>query len=91
MFTGKNSASGWLVDTQGLIVPIFWTLDWKLVAPGLILILTHTYLVLCALPRGGVDMDYVGVATDGCCGGQCDLQEPEDINFSTKIAVHRPR
>jgi len=26
-------------------------------------------------------MDYVSVATDGCCSGQCDSQEPEDIEL----------
>jgi len=82
MFAGKK-LSKWLAGRHPRSnAPTFWTLDWKLVAPrSNIGMNPHISCPSVLSLRERVDMDYVGVATDGCCGGQCDFQEPEDIEL----------
>jgi len=59
-----------------------WTLNWQLVTPRSDLgVDPHISGPSVLSLRKRADMDYVGVARDGCCSGQNVSHETEDIEF----------
>jgi len=65
--------------------PTLWTLDWKLVAPRSNLGMNpHISGPSVLSLRERADMDYVGVARDGCCCGQDVSHESEDMELLNK-------
>src|SRR5882724_11845775 len=62
--------------------PKLWTLNWKLVAPRSNLGMNpHTPGPSVLSFRARADMDYIGVVTDACTGGQNVLHENEHIEL----------
>jgi len=82
MFTVKKVSKRLACRQPRSNVPTLWTLHWKSVAPRSNFgVNPHISGPSVLSLRVRADMDYIGVPTDACCGGQGVSHETEDIKL----------